>query len=89
MTRLEDVEDRVDDERLAWTCLTILGMLFPAQFEVLVSRYYLDYQEADQATWMSCKVKTIRNLMVMGTRNIKIIAAHVDKAMEKIKNDKN
>lgn len=83
MTRLEEIEDRVDEERLAWTCLTILGMLFPAQFDELVSRFYMDMNIYQQAHWLSCSKGNVLKLSKKADRNLKIIAAHVTKAMEK------
>lgn len=79
---IEDIEDGIDAERLGWTCVCILGMIFPAQFEEAVSRCYMGMSLFDQARWMSCSVKTVRNLYTLSRKNMRIIRRFLEETCD-------
>ena len=71
----------MDAERLGWTCACILGMLFPAQFEEVISRCYMGMNINQQATWMSCSRGNVLKLYKKARRNLKIIKRFITEAV--------
>ena len=75
--------ERADELYLAWTCALVLGMFHPAQFEAIVSRFYLGMTVSEEAHWLSCTIRNAKNLNARAIRNMKIIASYITKALER------
>ena len=74
--------ERDDETYLAWTCALVLGMFHPAQFEAIVSRFYLGMTVTEEAHWMSCSVRNAKKINTRAIRNMKIIAEFIKAALE-------
>jgi hypothetical protein len=74
--------ERDDEAYLAWTCAVCIGMLFPAQFEAIWSRFYVGMTLKEQANWMSCSMRGMRALNRRALRNMKTVAKLITRAME-------
>ncbi len=85
MNIFDEAEQRVDDaacEYMAWTCAVCLGMFFPAQFEAILSRYYMSMTVKEQAQWMSCSTRAVKNLNKRALRNMRILARFITRSLE-------
>ena len=85
MPNLTDIDDRIDEqanEYMAWTCVLCIGMFFPAQFEAILSRYYMGMTIREEANWMSINTRNAKKLNKRALRNVKIVACYLQKCLE-------